>query len=299
MTESPARRAELLLDGLSFPEAPRWRDGRLWFSDFHTHRVLTVTPDGVAKTICDVPAKPSGLGWTPDGDLLVVSVLDSRVWRLRDGELEEYAALGELATLANDMLVDDAGRAYVGNFGSDVNVDPIVATTLARVDPDGSVHLAAEGLVFPNGMAFLPDGRTFVVAETFAYCITAFDYDPADGALSNRRVWADFGDGTPAPDIPAVLADRRISPDGICVDAEGAIWVASATTPGIQRVREGGEVLDEVDTGGLAVFAAALGGEDGRTLYLCAGPPLGEADPTRTLLGAILTCRVDVPAIGH
>jgi sugar lactone lactonase YvrE len=295
----PQRRAETLVSGLTFPEGPRWRDGRLWFSDFFSHRVLTLTPDGELATVCDVGDQPSGLGFAPDGDLLVVAMNGRRLLRQRDGELRQVAELGELAPgLANDMFVDADGRAYVGNFGSHVDGgEPIRPTTLARVDPDGSVHVAARDLVFPNGCGLLPDGRTFVIAETFAFRISAFDHEP-DGALTNRRVWADFGPG-PQTAMEAVLAADAIAPDGICIDAEGAIWAANAIGTGIARVREGGEIAERVGTGELAVYAATLGGEDGRTLYCCCCPPLGAIDPSATHAGAILACRVDVPAVGR
>jgi sugar lactone lactonase YvrE len=299
MAESTDLRAEVVLDGLSFPEGPRWQDGRLFFSDFYGHRVLAYAPTGDVETVCEVPGQPSGLGFTPAGELLVVSMTDRRLLRLAGGVLHEVASLGALAPgVANDMVVDEDGRAYIGNFGSDLDGgDDIRPTTLARVDPDGSVHIAADGLVFPNGAAITPDGRTFLVAETFAFRITAFDR-ARDGMLSNRRVWANFGPG-PATVLADVLAARPLAPDGICLDAEGAIWAASATTPGIVRVREGGEVVERVDTGELSVFAAALGGEDGRTLYLCAGPPLGAIDPSAERCGALMACRVAVPAAGR
>jgi sugar lactone lactonase YvrE len=190
------------------------------------------------------------------------------------------------------MHVDETGRAYVGNFGSDVDNEPIESTVLVRVDPDGTAAVAAEELVFPNGTQITPDG-TLIVAETFAFRISAYDV-AADGTLSNHRIWADFGDG-PAPDLAAVLESDAVAPDGICLDAEGALWVANATGSGALRVREGGEIVDEVGLGELTAYAVELGGPDGRTLHLCAGPPLGEVDPAAERRGAILTCRVDVP----
>jgi len=296
-----AREAQLLLDGLSFPEAPRWRDGLLYFSDVYTQRVLTLAPDGTLTTLCEVPGNPAGLGFTPDGELLVISMEDRRLLRLSDGALHEVAALGELAPgPLNDMLVDEQGRAWFGNFGSDLlGGEPIAPTGLLRVDPDGSVHALADDLWLPNAIAILPgrgaDGpRTLIVAETLAFRITAFDLAP-DGTLSNRRAWADWG---PAENVHAGVAAGLVAPDGVCVDAEGAVWVASATTPGIARVREGGEVVERVETGELSVFAATLGGEDGRTLYLCAGPSLGRIDPKVQHQGQLLRCRVDVPGPG-
>ena len=255
--------------------------------------MLAFDPDGTRTVVCEVPGQPSGLGFTPDGDLLVVSMLDRRLLRLRGGELTEVADLSELAPHhCNDMCVDADGRAYVGNFGADLATDGVRPTPLLRVDPDGSVTVAAEDLVFPNGIVATPDG-TLLVAETFAYRVSAFDIGP-EGTLTGRREWAHFG-SPQAPDYAAAVAARSVSPDGVCLDAEGALWVADATGAGAHRVREGGEVLESVSTGDVTAFAVALGGEDGRTLYLCAGPPLGRVDPSADRYGSILTTRVDVP----
>jgi sugar lactone lactonase YvrE len=288
---------ECVADGFAFCEAPRWHRGRLYFSDFYAHRVHALAPGGGLTTICEVPGQPSGLGFMPDGRLLVVSMTDRRVlaWD-RDG-LRDHADLGALAPYhLNDMLVDPAGRAYVGNFGSDVDTEDVRPTPLIRVDPDGSTRVAAEGLVFPNGMVLAPDGRTLLVAESFAYRISAFDVG-AGGTLSNRREWARFGDGAARTHDDFMTTDA-VLPDGICLDEEGALWVSHARGDGIARMAPGGDVLDVVGTGDLAVYAAVLGGDDRRTLYLCAGPPLGAVDPTRTRAGCILACRVAVPGAG-
>ena len=219
---------QVVLDGLTFPEGPRWREGRLWFSDMHDHRVIAVDLAGRAETIVEVPQRPSGLGWLPDGRLLVVSMVDRRLLRFdRDG-LHEAADLSPYATFhCNDMVVDLDGRAYVGNFGWDFAAggDPVPAK-LVLVTPDGEVRAVAEDLIFPNGMVITPDGRTLVVAESFAERLTAFDV-AADGSLSNRREWARL---------------EGAVPDGICLDREGAIWVASPMSSEVLRVREGGEV---------------------------------------------------------
>ncbi len=277
---------ETLLDGLTFPEAPRWRDGRLWFSDFYTHRVLTVTPDGTAKTIVEIPQRPSGLGWTPDGTLLVVSMLDRLVLKLRmdDGTLRVHADLSAVATgPCNDMVVDGEGRAYVGNFGYDRHKgEPPRTTCLARVDPDGRVSRAAEDLFFPNGTVITPDGRTLIIGETQAHRLTAFDVAP-DGTLDNRRVWASL--------------DESVLPDGMCLDAEGAIWVSDARGPALLRVREGGRVEDIISTGGRYAFACMLGGADRRTLFVCTSTGSGPAMADKRD-GAIETVRVDVPGAG-
>jgi sugar lactone lactonase YvrE len=273
-----------LLDGLTFPEGPRWHDGRLWFSDFYTHRVLAVSPDGIVETIVEIPQRPSGLGWTSDGALLVVSMLDRRVLRVENGATRVLADLSAVATgPCNDMVVDRRGRAYVGNFGYDRHKgEPPRTTCLARVDPDGRVTRAAEDLFFPNGTVITPDGRTMIVGETQGHRLTAFDVAP-DGTLSNRRVWAQFEDA--------------VFPDGICLDAEGAIWISDARGSALLRVREGGKIDGTVSTGSRYAFACMLGGADRRTLFVCTstGSGPGMADKRD---GAIETVRVDVPGAG-
>jgi len=295
-SRSTRRRPEPLLGDLTFPEGPRWHDGRLYVSDFYDHRVLALAPDAAAEVVCEVPGQPSGLGFAPDGALLVVSMTDRRLLRREpDGTLREVADLSAHAPFhCNDMCVDAAGRAYVGNFGSDPAREPFAPTALLRVDPDGAVAVAAPDLLFPNGAVIAPGG-TLLVAETFAFRISAFDVD-AEGDLSGRRIWAAFG-AEPAHDLDAALATRAIAPDGICLDAEGALWVADALGAGAHRVREGGEVLETVDAGAATVYAVALGGADGRTLHLCCGPRLDGPDPATVRHGAIATVRVEVPGI--
>jgi sugar lactone lactonase YvrE len=275
---------ETLLDGLTFPEAPRWHDGRLWFSDFYTHRVVAVDPAGRAETMVEVPQRPSGLGWTPDGALLVVSMLDRCLLRVEQGVTRVLADLSAVATgPCNDMVVDGRGRAYVGNFGYDRHKgEPPRTTCLARVDPDGRVTRAAEELFFPNGTVITPDGRTLIVGETQSHRLTAFDVAP-DGRLDNRRVWA--------------ALDERVFPDGICLDAEGAIWVSDARGAALLRVREGGKIDGTVSTGSRYAFACMLGGADRRTLFVCTSTGSGPAMADKRD-GAIETVRVDVPGAG-
>src|SRR6478672_1614364 len=187
--EKPAR-LELLIDGLTFPEAPRWRDGKLWFSDFYSFRVLAVDLRGHATTIAPVAHRPSGLGWTPDGSLLIVSMLDRSLYRLDDGKLTKVADLSAMAGgPCNDMVVDAKGRAYVGNFGYErFKGEDARSAKLARVDPDGTVSVVADDLLFPNGSVITPDGATLIVGESMGNRLTAFDIG-AGGALSSRRVW--------------------------------------------------------------------------------------------------------------
>ena len=277
----------MLLDGGSFCESPRWHEGRWWVSDFFSGAVLAVGADGRAEEVLRLEGRPSGLGWLPDGSLLVVSMLDRRLLR-RDaaGRLAVHADLRELCDWhANDLVVTAEGRAYVGNFGFDLDHDEPRPTSLVRVDPDGSVCEAAGGLLFPNGSVVTPDGRTLVVGETFRRRYTAFSIE-ADGALAGRRTWAD-------------LRDARIAPDGCALDAEGRIWAADARHGRCCRVAEGGAVLDEVALPeGLRCFACMLGGDDGRTLLVCGAP---DYDPGRRSAGreaVLLTTRVEVPHAG-
>src|SRR5580658_1803801 len=253
-----------LIGGLSFTECPRWRDGRLYVSDFYTHRVLAVAMDGAAETVAHVPGQPSGLGFLPDGRMLIVSMRDRKILRREfDGSLSEHADLSGLAPWhLNDMLVDHRGQAWVGNFGFDLMGDAkVITTNLISVDPDGSAKVATTGLGFPNGMALTSDCGTLIVAETLMNRLSAFDV--VSGALGERRTWAAFGDLPTSDDAAEVLRQVNVAPDGICLDAEGAIWVADAKEGKLIRVAEGGDVLNELETGGLGVFACMLGGENG------------------------------------
>ena len=274
---------DVLVDGLTFPEAPRWRDGKLWLSDFYSHRVLTVDLAGRLETVAEVPQRPSGLGWRPDGTLLIVSMLDRRLLRLDGTKLHVVADLSAFATgPCNDMVVDAAGRAYVGNFGFDRHRgEPERPACLVRVDVDGRVTRAAEDLRFPNGTVITPDGRTLIIAETLAHRLTAFDVG-AGGALSNRRVLA-------------VIED--CFPDGICLDAEGAVWVADARSNRVVRVRADGAVDRTLVTGQRGAYACMLGGPDRRTLFVLTNTGSGPAMAEKTD-GRVEMYRVDVPGAG-
>jgi sugar lactone lactonase YvrE len=277
-----------LVDGGSFFEGPRWRDGRWWVSDFYDRAVLTVEPDsGRRETVMTVEGQPSGLGWMPDGSLLVVSMRDHRLLRRTpDGTVEEHADLTALCGgPLNDLVVDRAGRAYVGNFGFDLMGDAEPRpTVLARVDPDGAVSVAADDLVFPNGVVLSEDGGTLIVAETFAARLTAFDVGE-HGELTGRRTWA--------------RPPGRFSPDGCTLDAEGCVWAADAVGGRAVRLAEGGDVVDEVRApDGLGVFACMLGGDDGRTLLLCAAPDFAEQARRAAREAVLLTTSVEVPHAG-
>ena len=272
-----------IAEGYSFTEGPRWHEGRLYFSDFYTHRVLAVDGEGRVEVIATVPGQPSGLGWLPDGRMLVVSMLDRKLLRQEgDGRLVEHADLSKIATYhCNDMVVDTQGRAYVGNFGSDIESgNKLVKAKLAFVDTDGSVSVAAEDLAFPNGAVITPNGKTLIIGESFGRCLTAFDIAD-DGGLSNRRIWANLH-----PHIP----------DGICLDAEGAIWLADPANNCVVRVAEGGDVLQKIEMGN-GTFACMLGGEDRKTLFVCTAAGSGSKAEER-LTAKIEACEVSVPGVG-
>jgi sugar lactone lactonase YvrE len=274
---------KILLDGFTFLEGPRWRDGKLWVSDMYDQRVLTVDSAGHSETVCAVPNQPSGLGWLPDGRLLVVSMADRKVLRLEPEGLVEHADLSGIATFhCNDMVVDEQGRAYVGNFGSDLSVGGMPQpAALILVTPDGEVRAVAQNLLFPNGTVITPDGKTLIVGESFGARLTAFDIEP-DGGLSNQRLWAQLSGAIP---------------DGCCLDAEGAIWVASPPTCEVLRVCEGGEVTHRVPTEQQAI-ACMLGGDDRRTLFVLTAPSTEEEECVKLRSARIETLEVEVPGAG-
>jgi sugar lactone lactonase YvrE len=247
--------AKTLATGFAFPEGPRWHDGRLWFSDQHDGMVHVVNPDGTSAESFAVPGGPSGMGWLPDGDLLVVSMRERRLYRRHDGVLTVHAELGALHPgYSNDMVVDRVGRAYVGNIGFDFEAgESFAPTVMALIQPDGAVSVAARDLACPNGPVITPDGKTLIVAESMGNRLTEFDI-AADGTLSNRRLFADLGDRLP---------------DGICLDAEGCVWVAAPFAGAVLRVRRGGEIADRAPIQGAGPYACMLGGADGRDLFIC------------------------------
>ncbi|MFI5897368.1 SMP-30/gluconolactonase/LRE family protein [Actinoplanes sp. NPDC051513] len=292
MSETPAT---VVADG-HFLEAPRWHDGRIWFSDFYGYRVSSAKEDGSDLRVeAEVPGQPSGLGWLPDGRLLIVSMTDRRVLRREpDGALVTHGDLSSYATgHANDMSVDAQGRAYVGNFGFDLMAGaPIEPASLHRVDLGGTVTQVADDLWFPNGSVITPDGVLLVV-ETFGDRVSAFDLTE-DGRLINRRVWAEFAPLPADRSLEVVLPALTVAGDGACLDAEGGLWIADATGERVVRVIEGGTITDEIRPG-TPVYACGLGGADGRTLYICAAPDFHDQARKAATEGRLLAVRVDVP----
>ncbi len=272
-----------LLDGGAFLEGPRWHDGALWVSDMHAGEVLRVTPDGDADVVANVAGDPSGLGWRPDGTMLIVSMRDRQLLARDPGGTVSVAA--DCSALApheiNDLVVDARGYAFISQFGFDFHGGaPLRKAPLVRVDPDGAVALATEGLRMANGMVVTRDGKTLVAAESAGKDLVAFDLGP-DGTLSNQRVWA------PLPEYP----------DGICIDAEDGVWIASPVGDVFVRVVEGGDVTDTVEVPGRHAIACAIGGGDGRTLFLCTSPTHGQPEESRAARGArVETVTVSVPA---
>ncbi|HEY2815086.1 MAG TPA: SMP-30/gluconolactonase/LRE family protein [Acidimicrobiales bacterium] len=280
---------DVVVEGLAFGEGPRWRDGRLWFSDMHAGVVQTFDPGtGALTMVAEVPGTPSGLGWDPAGRLLIVSMDERRLLRLSgDGALDEVADLSGYTDFPiNDMVVSAAGTAYIGGFGFDLHGGgtPVDTVMLAVDTADGSHRVAATDLAFPNGMVITPDGSTLIVGESFGARLTAFTID-AGGALQDRRVWASLG-------------DSGAFPDGCCLDADGCIWIASPGTHECVRVREGGEVLARISTGDRLAIACMLGDDDRRSLYILSSKGLDPQKARELRSGRLERVRVDVPGAG-
>ena len=283
-----------LANGFSYLEGPRWRNGKLYVSDFYTHQVLAIDESGKVELVATVPEQPSGLGWLPDGRLLIVSMRDRKVLRQEtDGSLTEHADLSELTTWhLNDMTVDETGRAYVGSFGFDLmSGAPARTSNIVLIQQDGSAQVAAEDLAFPNGMELLDGGNTLVVAESFGNKLSSFNVG-SSGELSDRQDWASFGPTPTSEDLTEILGSVSAVPDGLCKDEDNTVWVADAIGQRVIRLAEGGEIVDQVRTGDLNVFACALGGSDGRTLFMCAAPTFAEHERRDTREGVLLTAKV-------
>ncbi len=273
-----------LMEGIAMGESPRWHDGRLWFSDWLAHEVVAVDLEGRSEVIARVDAFPFSIDWIPDGPMLITA--GRNLLRLEaDGSLATHADLNALTEYGwNEIVADDRGNVYVNGAEFDLmgGEDPAPGC-VALLDPGGSARRVGEGLMFPNGMAIAPDDATLIVAESYAKQLTAFDIGD-DGGLSEGRVWADLGDGVP---------------DGICMDAEGAVWYADVPNRRCVRVREGGEVLDTVEAD-RGCFACMLGGLHGRTLFIVAQEWTGTggiADGERS--GQVLMAEAPAPHAGR
>jgi sugar lactone lactonase YvrE len=295
------RSLQTLLEGGTYFESPRWHEGRWWVSDFYRQLVLTVDPAGATEERLSVDGQPSGLGWMPDGSLLVVSMRDRRIlrWTTETGatlhaDVSEYCG-GHL----NDIVVDRHGRAYAGNFGFDLMAggDPAPAA-LIRVDPDGTASVAAEDLLFPNGSVITADGQTLIVGETAGARYTAFTIQ-ADGSLTDRRIWAQLAPTPELTTLAETLGQLQFGPDGCALDADGHIWAADEVGARCVRLAPGGKIVDEIAApDGLDFFACMLGGDDGRTLLMCAAPDFAEANRSAAREAVLLTATVDVPHAG-
>lgn len=263
--------ARVLLGSRMYLEGPRWRDGALYVSDVRADEVLRVQLDGTATVVASRPGLyPSGLGWTLDGRLIIVSVFDKQLLAVDgDGRLTVFADLAPPATsFTNDMAVDAFGHAYIGQAGSNIaGGEAVLPAPLLRVDPDGTVHDVGGELLCGNGIVITDGGRTLVVAETFGDKLTAFDID-SQGALSNGRVWADLPQG--------------YAPDGICLDVEGAVWAACPFVQKFVRVQEGGTITDEISVPGRNAIACTLGGPDGTTLFMVTWTPTADSPAAAT-----------------
>ncbi|MEP4487046.1 MAG: SMP-30/gluconolactonase/LRE family protein [Halioglobus sp.] len=284
---------ETIADGLFFGEGPRWHDGRLWFSDFYQHAVLSVGAHGDVRIEHQFSEQTSGLGWLPDGRLVVVGMNSMTLLRQEESGFVVHADLSEHARhLCNDMVIDADGRAYVGNFGFDLDEHirsrgPEVVmkdhpkADLICVEPDGRVHVAAPDLSFPNGAVITPDGNTLIIAETLGMCLTAFDR-AEDGSLSNRREWAPVGGR---------------APDGICLDADGNVWVADALSTECVLFEEGGNVMATAQAS-QNCFACMLGGEDGNDLFMMTAPSSDKSKASKSPGAKIERVKAPAPRAG-
>ena len=274
----------VLMEGISFGESPRWHDGRVWFSDWGAHQVIALDPQGGHEVVVSVPSFPMCIDFLPDGRLLVVDSAQRRLLRREpDGSMVTHADLAPISEKPwNDIVVDARGNAYVNNIGFDFPGGEPAPGSVVLVTPQGAVRLVADNLAFPNGMAITADGSTLIVAESHGNRLTAYDIGQ-DGDLANRRTWADTGDD---------------HPDGICVDAEGAVWYADVPNQRCARVLEGGRVTHTVPLD-RAGFACMLGGEDGRTLFIAAAEWAGpETMGGERQTGQVLAVTAPAPHAG-
>ena len=299
---------KLIAENLYFSEGPRWHENKLWFSDFYQHAVFNIEENGTPNKVVDIPNQPSGLGWMPDGSMLIVSMLDRKVMKYREGHLSVHADLSQITAFrCNDMVVDANGNAYVGNFGSIFHAKNIKPTCLIFVNTNGDAKIIERNLDFPNGTVITPDGKKMIIGETYGGKLTSFDIS-SDGSLSNRKVWAQMmpksyylltkivralkipvkeGSATPYP-----------VPDGICLDSNNGIWVASPTTSEVIRYTQGGVVSKRISTPDRA-YACMLGGKEGNTLFVSTAKASDPEIASKEKNGKIYSIEVDYAHAGR
>jgi len=269
---------KVLLSELGFPEGPRWRNGKLFFSDSVAGKVITVDEKGNSEIVVEIKGLTSGLGFLNDGRMLIVSMQNRHLMRLDPDGLKIHADLSKLTEFnCNDCVTDSYGRTYVGNWGSKTLGPPSEPTSVIMVTPNGEARIVADDLLFPNGCIVTPDGKSFIVAESEGGRLTAFDIEPS-GDLVNRRTWAEL---------------ENFSPDGICLDEEGAIWVANPAKAEVLRILEGGVITSTIKVEDTNVYACCLGGDDGTTLFLCTN----QLFYGKLSSGRIDYLKVDVPGV--
>ena len=300
-----------LTGGLYFGEGPRWHENKLWFSDFYSHKVMTLDENNSLETVCDVPSQPSGLGWLPNGDLLIVSMLDRKILKFSEGSISVHADLSEyVAHKCNDMVVSRDGTAYVGNFGMGDAGESLNSTHLMIIKSDGTVLKGPDNLLFPNGTVITEDGKNLIVAETLGAKLTSFDIED-NGELTNRKLWArtsplfslliikflsSLGFDLSKVDFSKYSKNLHV-PDGICLDEKNGIWIASPTTKAVVRIEKGGNITDKINTP-KGAFACMLGGKERKTLYVIisnsSDPEEAQASPE----GEIHSIEVEIPGVG-
>tara|TARA_B100001027_G_scaffold208648_1_gene174121 strand:- start:90 stop:1016 length:927 start_codon:yes stop_codon:yes gene_type:complete len=300
-----------LTGGLYFGEGPRWHENKLWFSDFYSHKVMTLDENNSLETVCEVPSQPSGLGWLPNGDLLIVSMLDRKILKFSEGSISVHADLSEYVEhKCNDMVVSRDGTAYVGNFGMGDAGESMNSTHLMIVKSDGTVLKGPDNLLFPNGTVITEDGKKLIVAETLGAKLTSFDIED-NGELINRKLWArtsplfslliikflsSLGFDLSKVDFSRYSKNLHV-PDGICLDEKNGIWIASPTSKAVVRIEKGGNITDIISTP-KGAFACMLGGKDRKTLYVIisnsSDPEEAQASPE----GEIHSIEVEIPGVG-
>ena len=300
-----------LTGGLYFGEGPRWHENKLWFSDFYSHKVMTLDENNSLETVCEVPSQPSGLGWLPNGDLLIVSMLDRKILKFSEGSISVHADLSEYVEhKCNDMVVSRDGTAYVGNFGMGDAGESMNSTHLMIVKSDGTVLKGPDNLLFPNGTVITEDGKKLIVAETLGAKLTSFDIED-NGELINRKLWARtsplfslliikflslLGFDLSKVDFSRYSKNLHV-PDGICLDEKNGIWIASPTSKAVVRIEKGGNITDIISTP-KGAFACMLGGKDRKTLYVIISNSSDPEEAKASPEGEIHSIEVEIPGVG-